>query len=516
MSVRMLASLLLLLAFTTLTSAQSLHKDERLGYQFKPPRGFKSIAITPNERLIIAKYQDESPLYIGSNGFQQFFNSMNLMLFKGGLREDDDDTRPLDERIESFIEDHFGEHDLKRLRSTKIARAEACEAEVLLPFASPEPMGAYLCAIEQPEGTFLFVGETIGKNLSKLKSSFSKAAKGFKRVEKSGELSQSDLEQMTGQERFLAEQVAKLPPGWESLRTERYLFLFNADKSFVKEMCEQIEGIRDEYERLYPPDAPIEAISIVRVCDSAEDYYGYGGPRGSGGYWSSGAKELVFFDMRPREATLSVLRHEAFHQYIYYFYGELAPHSWYNEGHGDYFAGAKLTGTGRVKKYGKAPGGFDRSGIIKEAVRLLSQGKSDREGGCPNLKDLMRFHQSEFYASHRRSVCYAAGWAVVHMLRESRRLDDKWEKILPEYLDFLLQARHEAAEKIRDKAVGDWKKQDEDDRGEPPSDDPAVYYTLTSTTDVQDRAYELTFEEWTDDDWADFEEEFIEYCSKIG
>lgn len=510
----LLAALLPLSALAT-ADAQALHKDERLGYQFKPPRGFKSIALKPNERLRVAKYQAEKPLYIGQNGATPYYDSIEVQLRSDGLREDGDDDRPLEERVEAFVSDTYRDGDLERLRDRSIDRSEACEAEILLPLASPEPMGVYLCAIEQPEGVFLFVGETVAENLSKMKSDYSRAARKFKRIEKSGVLSEAELSQMSPQERFLHEQIAKLPPDWSQLRTERYLFLYNAEEDFVEEMATQIEGMRDEYERLYPPSAPIEAISIVRVCNSAEEYYGYGGPRGSGGYWSSVAKELVFFDMRPRKATLAVLRHEAFHQYIYYFYGELAPHSWYNEGHGDYFAGADITGYGRVKRYVNAPQPFDRRGSIKEGARLLGEGKSDREGALPKLKDLLRFHQYEFYAPHRRSVCYAGGWAFVHMLREGRRLEPKWEAILPEYLDNLLAARHEAAEVLRAESLAEWEAAEEGDRGDPPPDDVESYYALTDTNQVQDRAYELTFETWTDDDWEELEEAFIEYVSKI-
>ena len=44
--------------------------------------------------------------------------------------------------------------------------------------------------------------------------------------------------------------------------------------------------------------------------------------------------------------TLAVLYHEAFHQFIFYSVGEVAPHSWFNEGHGDYFSGADVVGFG--------------------------------------------------------------------------------------------------------------------------------------------------------------------------
>ena len=45
--------------------------------------------------------------------------------------------------------------------------------------------------------------------------------------------------------------------------------------------------------------------------------------------------------------SLLVLYHEAFHQYIYYAVGEVAPHDWFNEGHGDYFSGAVIPTYGK-------------------------------------------------------------------------------------------------------------------------------------------------------------------------
>ena len=72
-----------------------------------------------------------------------------------------------------------------------------------------------------------------------------------------------------------------------------------------------------------------------------------GNPR-SAGYWNSRTEELVLFDAEEHErgkrpddsGTFIVLYHEAFHQYIHYSTGELPPHSWFNEGYGDYFSGA--------------------------------------------------------------------------------------------------------------------------------------------------------------------------------
>ena len=66
-----------------------------------------------------------------------------------------------------------------------------------------------------------------------------RSIKSFKRIEKTDTSDRdAELAQMTEQERFLQKQIDKLPPGWDSLRTDRYLFLFNAEKDFVKRMVD--------------------------------------------------------------------------------------------------------------------------------------------------------------------------------------------------------------------------------------------------------------------------------------
>src|SRR5262249_55766914 len=159
----------------------------------------------------------------------------------------------------------------------------------------------------------------------------------------------------------------------------------------------------------YPPDHPITAVSIVRVCGSRDEYLGYGGSQNSGGYWYFVARELVIFDQRPHEETLPTINHEAFHQYIFYFYGKPDPHPWYNEGTGDFYAGAKLTKSNRITSFGDPPGSIRRLEFIKEAARLLSEGKTKADGAAPPPKELMHFHHLEYYGSlgYDGETCYS-------------------------------------------------------------------------------------------------------------
>ncbi len=181
--------------------------------------------------------------------------------------------------------------------------------------------------------------------------------------------------------------------------------------------------------------------SVVRVCSNLDEYVSYGGSMGTAGYWNSRAEELVIFDDKAsggRGDTWATLNHEAFHQYIYYFFGALAPHSWYNEGTGDFYSGYEY----RAKRFFLKP--FDwREGLIQEALRKDYHQPWDK---------ILRFTQPEYYSQARHPQDpsgppnvyrnYAQGWAMVYFLRtgkkSARGWNPKWDKILDTYLRTLV------------------------------------------------------------------------------
>jgi hypothetical protein len=290
------------------------------------------------------------------------------------------------------------------------------------------------------------------------------------------------------QKKFLDEQIAKLPPGWKHFLSKkgRYLILYDAEDGFVKQLAIHLEAMRDYYETVFVPDKKITAISIVRVCKDETMYHGYGGPPSTGGYWSSHQHELVVFQNKNIDqlGTFGVISHEAFHQYIYYFYGELDPHSWYNEGHGDYFSGAVLGGDKVVdiKPYRRA--GYDRESTIKEAVRA---------GTYTPLKKFMKFSQQEYYSGDV-NLNYSEGWSIIYFLRAGKKagvkFDDKWSKVLDDYLKNLVAAR--------DKAHADSKESS---------------FMEEHDGSIQSNALAATFSSWSDEDWASFEAAWKKFYS---
>lgn len=237
---------------------------------------------------------------------------------------------------------------------------------------------------------------------------------------------------------------------------KNYIVIYNTKKgtnhTLAKVIAERIELIREQiYEVQFPPARPVTKVCIVRVCEDLKEYHAYGGRWGSAGYWSPGDEELVFYDAsaskKPDDDTLSVLYHEAFHQYIHYSVGEVAPHSWFNEGHGDYYAGAKLRGKKFVIKPFQWRVGTIRNAIV-QGERPFRVEKDEQTGeerriweprGYTPLKDLVNFSQGEYYSYP--GVCYAQGWSLIYFLREevpkNKKYAEKWGHILDTYFNVL-------------------------------------------------------------------------------
>ena len=219
----------------------------------------------------------------------------------------------------------------------------------------------------------------------------------------------------------------KLIEGWDALDTENYLIVYNKEvkRSLLRTIAKHIEGLREQvYEQLFPPAKEVTAVSVVRVCKDRAEYHRYGGPGGSAGYWSPGDEELVFYqDKSNKRDSLRVLYHEAFHQYIHYAVGDVAPHSWFNEGHGDYFAGHNYRGG----KFVPAPFQW-RTGIIANALSQKTY--------VP-LREFLKFSQGQYYSNP--GLCYAQGWSFVYFLREVERTKNKRYKqywgLLDKYFD---------------------------------------------------------------------------------
>ena len=331
------------------------------------------------------------------------------------------------------------------------------------------------------ELTVAFAGVGPGdKKWRSYESSFSKMAKSFRPVEvERPETEASGPMSLRDRRRAELEKDIATAPGWHLHETPNYFIVYsNDDTQFIKELADRLEAIRAVYEDYYPrekarailqkaaeakgggddveageadaeqeDERSVSAVdteemsrcSVVRVCKNQQEYSQYGGPSGSAGYWYWVEEELVIYDDKAvggRDDTWITLNHEAFHQYIFYFYGNISPHYWFNEGTGDFYSGYEYS--------------HKRFKLKENSWRVRTIQQMIREENYAPLKDFVRYGRPEYYDEptgtnpHGLSVgqCYAQGWALVWFLRNGKKKaagwNDDWDNILDSYLETLV------------------------------------------------------------------------------
>lgn len=386
---------------------------------------------------------------------------------------------------------------VEKSKQRKVDGFEAVEAEYLGEFSADAPVRLYTLVVELEPGLEIgIVGIGPGnKKWSKYGSVYQKLARTFKSME----LEQVDMNYTAVgtdtplRQKKRAELMAEVAsqPGWNLDETEHYFIVSSTDDTqFVREAKDRVEAIRKVLVENFSPDEakaliqkikaeraangeqdededkksggqsrvivdPMELArtSVLRICKDRNEYLSYGAPGSSVGYWHPGHQELVVYDDkagRGRNATWATLSHEAFHQYIFYFYGALSPHSWYNEGTGDFFGGFEYRG-------GKFRQRADNDNL-REVQSML------RDDEFAPLSELVRMSQREYYGNNKYEIggfsMYSQGWSMVWFLRtgkgQARGWNNDWNGILATYLETLLVT--EDLEEAVDKAFAgvDW------------------------------------------------------------
>ncbi len=210
-----------------------------------------------------------------------------------------------------------------------------------LTFEKKDTLSYYCLVMQEDDGLYEFEGAALPQRFAKTAAEFASSAKSFKRIDRVDDhVKTAQVSQMDEQERFLQAQIDKLPPGWSHQRTKRYMFFFDADKGFVQELEDRIEGMRDQYEKDYPPDHPDHerppscASAAARRSTTATAGRRVRAATGTTSRANSSCSTSVRARRPSRRSTT-----RPFHQYIFYFYGKLDPHPWYNEGTGDFLRG---------------------------------------------------------------------------------------------------------------------------------------------------------------------------------
>jgi hypothetical protein len=267
------------------------------------------------------------------------------------------------------------------------------------------------------------------------RDAFLKSIQSFQVVEnvdpKIADANRKDPSKLEGEEKRAALKASVAgKPGWFTVDTKYYVFITNADKAFVNQLARDLETVREKvYVPNFKPRNQKVPLNPVRVFATQSEYHQFGGPYGSAGYFSPGKGELVLFHKfddqsasKSRDDCRSVMFHEGFHQYIHYAIGDVSPHSWFNEGHGDYFAGLSVAG-----------GQVNRTQVFDWRVDMLKEHMRGGKDLVP-LRSLLRYSQQEYYSN--AGLKYSQGWALIYFLREVCR-DKAAKQALDTYFTYL-------------------------------------------------------------------------------
>lgn len=232
------------------------------------------------------------------------------------------------------------------------------------------------------------------------------------------------------QSRKAAHQSIANMQGWWHADTPEYTFLTDVRSAtgqrLIREVQSELTALRTAFVKLVPPLVPELDIGIIRIFESAADYKKYIGEdvEWSSGCWSPARRELVIQSQgRDRAHTLAIIRHEAFHQYLFYATNMRRNAQWYNEGHACLVEEIALDSRGNVTILEN-----QRSAFLLANLEAVTK----------NLPQTLSAQRHDFYSTtaQQRQLNYATAWALVYFLRKGvPTLQLKvYENILNDYL----------------------------------------------------------------------------------
>ena len=223
---------------------------------------------------------------------------------------------------------------------------------------------------------------------------------------------------------------------WNAIEASDYFILTNCninDKSdsFIKTVSDTLKKGELIYQRFNKKKVQTTDKFVVRIFKDRDGYVAYVGKdlQWSGGLWVPSKKELVLtksnFTSSERKRFISVLKHEAFHQYIHYATGETLTGAWFNEGYAKFFENVSLVGNKIYIKPNKVSLDYIKG-------HLKDDNLSDR------IEALLTKSYKEFYAKDQSRDNYSLAWAIIYYLNTGtivtwKKFRRNYSKILPVY-----------------------------------------------------------------------------------
>ncbi|HJO92050.1 MAG TPA: hypothetical protein QF753_01510 [Victivallales bacterium] len=229
---------------------------------------------------------------------------------------------------------------------------------------------------------------------------------------------------------------------WWYLDSGNFILVTNVpskSKKDIYKIRKQLDQLSKLYSLFYKRKSNAKVVNVVRIFNERSDYIRYVGEdkKWTGGLWMPGKKELVISPVinsnnnEQLKNRITVLNHEAFHQYIHFAADEVQPGPWFNEGNAAFFEEIEF-------KRGKAdilPAKYQAN-----LINIIKGGKT------PDIKGLLNMNYEEFYSGSSTQDNYTLAWGVVYFLNKGlpyikSRYASSYSKILPIYYKELIRTQ---------------------------------------------------------------------------
>ncbi len=441
--------------FAALPGAQKLARkhfeDEQYGYKFKPPEDSVAVPPQPQEaELGIICKMDGKDLTVRS-GSQSLTVSVDTVVLRFEERTVRSEAEGEDRSVsESKVRDDLGAYLEAYYRGLDRKNPKVDEEKKVGKFVAQHrvwtartasygiPLVVDTWSFPLSDADIHLVYVFPEEHEKKWGKTPAKSAKTFAEIKRKKSLAAVGSEASYEERLAYHKEKEEKLEGWTALPTpsKKFIIVTNSDnKKFIKKVIERLEKSRNVYEKDFPPTKDFDHVSIVRVCNTEEEFHKYGNTdRNVAGWFNPFTTELVLYNSTAIDPnmTYAVMSHEAFHQYCHFLFNQSEAHRWFDEGHGDYYGAAEFTGK-KVTIKRKMPGNLNRYDFIKRMVK---------EGTYTPLEEHINYSHPEWQAKEIDS--YSQSWSIVFMLRQGaqKKVPGKfWKKeyadIIPNYVTTL-------------------------------------------------------------------------------
>ena len=215
---------------------------------------------------------------------------------------------------------------------------------------------------------------------------------------------------LSAQER-IGKARGKIKIAWSELNTKNYKIEYEAviPVQTAQKIGGELEDILVQYQGLFRFKSSKKM--LVRFMDSENTYEQVGGDPRMAGFYNPGSgylviKQLPFYDLIP------IVYHEAFHQYLHSFVGDVQIPIWFNEGMAVYFGGMQRDEKSKTRALSPKLIKRGKIRMVKDAINTRTQ--------IP-LETLLKVTHEEFHDKENEALYYSQSFAVMFYFMQLSR-----------------------------------------------------------------------------------------------